>query len=249
VFAAATTILIQLLILATSNHNFINLLTILLCLFLLDDRIVGALLPSARRYRQLDLFRPGFPSVRVPSGAAAVLILAISVTQIYPMVTRRNLPPALYAFATLGPRYGIGNVYHVFPTMQTERQELRIAGSYDGVNWQPYVFRYKPDALDKAPAFIVPHQPRLDWMMWFVPPQRRDMEPWFTRFIAALADNQPAITHLLAGNPFEGRAPPRYLRVDAYRYRFTTPKERAESGNWWKAEYLGEFPDVAPRRP
>ena len=37
-FAAAATILIQLLIIATSNHNFINLLTIALCLFLLDDQ-------------------------------------------------------------------------------------------------------------------------------------------------------------------------------------------------------------------
>ena len=251
VFAAATTILIQLLILATSNHNFINLLTILLCLFLLDDRIVGKLLPRACRNRQLDLFRPRLPGLRVKalSGTAAVLTLAISLSQMYPMLTRRPLPPALYAFSTLGPRYGIGNVYHVFPTMQTERQELQIAGSYDGVHWQPYVFRYKPGALDKAPAFIVPYQPRLDWMMWFVPPQRRDMGPWFTRFVDALADNKPAVSHLLAYNPFEGRAPPRFLRVDAYRYRFTTPKERAESGNWWQAEYLGEFPNVPPRRP
>lgn len=251
VFAASTTILIQLLILATSNHNFINLLTILLCLFLLDDRIVGKLLPPARRFRQLDLFRTGFPSLRlrVLSGAAAVLILAISITQIYPMLTRHALPSALYGFSTLGPRYGIGNVYHVFPTMQTERQELQIAGSYDGVNWQPYVFRYKPGALDQVPKFIVPHQPRLDWMMWFVPPQRRDMMPWFMRFLDALAANKPAVGKLLADNPFQGRVPPRFLRVDAYRYHFTTPKERAESGNWWKAEYLGEFPNVPPRHP
>ena len=25
------------------------------------------------------------------------------------------------------------------------------------------------------------------------------------------------------------------------RYHFTTPKARAESGNWWKREYLGPF--------
>jgi hypothetical protein len=38
--AAAITILMQLLIIATSNHNFINLLTIILCLFLLDDSLL-----------------------------------------------------------------------------------------------------------------------------------------------------------------------------------------------------------------
>jgi hypothetical protein len=39
------------------------------------------------------------------------------------------------------------------------------------------------------------------------------------------------------------------LRVEVFRYQFTTPLERARSGDWWKAEYLGRFPDVPPRRP
>jgi len=37
--------------------------------------------------------------------------------------------------------------------------------------------------------------------------------------------------------------------VHVYRYRFTNAAERARSGNWWKADYLGEYPDVPPRRP
>jgi hypothetical protein len=251
IFAAAVTIVMQLLIIATSNHNFINLLTILLCLFLLDDRILGKLRPARRYYQQLDLFCPPL-SGRLPktlTGAAAVLVLAVSSSTMYSMLTQRPLPEALYVLSELAPRYGIGNVYHVFPTMQTERQELQIAGSYDGIRWYPYVFRYKPGALDEAPAFIVPHQPRLDWMMWFVPPQGRDMNTWFARFLDALADNKPAVSHLLAYNPFEGRAPPRFLRVDAYRYRFTTAEERSQTGNWWKSDYLGEFPYVRPRNP
>jgi hypothetical protein len=240
-----------LLIIATSNHNFINLLTILLCLFLLDDQVLGKLLPSHFCHRQRDLFRPGVPGPvsKSLSGASAVLILAISSTMMVEMLTQRPLSDAAYAFASLGPRYGIGNVYHVFPTMQTERQELQISGSYDGVRWDPYVFRYKPGAPDQAPAFIVPHQPRLDWMMWFVPPQGSDMHTWFPRFLDALAQNKLPVSHLLAVNPFDGRPPPLFLRVDAYRYRFTNPEERTQTGNWWKAEYLGEFPYVPPRIP
>ena len=84
---------------------------------------------------------------------------------------RRPLPEALYTFAQIAPTYGIGNVYHLFPTMQTERQELEIFGSYDGAEWEKYEFRYKPGAIDAAPRFVAPHQPRLNWMMWFVPPQ------------------------------------------------------------------------------
>ncbi|HDH08104.1 MAG TPA: hypothetical protein ENG96_01335, partial [Gammaproteobacteria bacterium] len=48
--------------------------------------------------------------------------------------------------------------------------------------------------------------------------------------------------------PFKGR-PPRYLRVLAYRYHFTTPEQRKQTGNWWTREYLGVFPHVKPRRP
>jgi hypothetical protein len=75
------------------------------------------------------------------------------------------------------------------------------------------------------------------------------MHTWFPRFLDALAQNKLPVSHLLAVNPFDGRPPPRFLRVDAYRYRFTTPEERAQNGNWWKAEYLGEFPYVPPRIP
>jgi hypothetical protein len=45
---------------------------------------------------------------------------------------------------------------------------------------------------------------------------------------------------LLAGTPF-GEQSPRMLRVDVYRYRFTTAEERARTGDWWQREYLGPF--------
>jgi len=60
--------------------------------------------------------------------------------------------------------------------------------------------------------------------------------------------NQLPITGLLEKNPFAEKAP-RYLRVSAYRYRFTNADERQQSGHWWKRQYLGEFSRVAPRVP
>ena len=250
IFAAGTTILAQLLIIATSNHNFINLLTILLCLFVLDDRIVGRFVP--RRVRDnLDVGGPGGPSLpaRALGAAAAAGVLALSLSVIVAPQLRRAPPAAQAAFNRLAPAFGVGNLFHLFPTMQTERQELRIFGSKDGRTWEAYAFRYKPDALDLPPRFIVPLQPRLDWMMWFVPSQWPDTDYWFEPFLDALRQNRPAVSRLLAHNPFEGRSPPARLRVLAYRYRFTTPQERAATGNWWKAEYLGEYPEVPPRRP
>jgi lipase maturation factor len=251
IFAAAVTILAQLLIIATSNHNFINLLTILLCLFVLDDRIVEVALPGRLHDRIRSASRRSAPghAAKALVVAAAGFILALSSSMMVASQTRRPLPHALTVLNEIPPAFGIGSLFHLFPTMQVERQELRIFGSYDGKNWEPYRFRYKPDALDKAPQFIVPHQPRLDWMMWFVPPQWPDTGFWFEPFLRALSHNRPAVTRLLAHNPFEGKPPPKRLRVLAYRYHFTTAQERQRTGNWWKSEYLGEFPDVPPRRP
>jgi hypothetical protein len=59
---------------------------------------------------------------------------------------------------------------------------------------------------------------------------------------------------LLKSNPFPA-TPPRYVRALYYRYRFTTPAEHKQSGEWWQRELVGTyFPpvsrdDPALRRP
>ncbi|MDJ0740522.1 MAG: lipase maturation factor family protein [Gammaproteobacteria bacterium] len=244
-FAAAATILIQLLIIATSNHNFINLLTIALCLFLLDDAALRRLLP-----RRLA------PDSAPHRPALARLALL-------PLVAALIVPTSLYAaweYFGSGQRlawdhpvnwvrgWGLGNVYHIFPTMQVERHELTIQGSHDAKAWQSYRFRYKPNAADERPPFIVPLHPRLDWMIWFIAPQNPAMRAWFDRFMWRLQQDAPAVTGLLAHNPFADR-PPRHLRVLVHRYRFTSAAERRRSGRIWHVDYLGEFPRVPPRRP
>jgi hypothetical protein len=253
IFAALLTMLIQSSIIATSNHNFVNLLTILLCLLLLDDRIVGWILPDALKRKISGNGEPEpLPLVSgITQTALALLIFAISLTSAYRMIggsVPRGLQRPMQQVVNLGPRLGIGNVYHVFPTMQTERQELQIEGSMDGVLWKPYIFRYKPGPLERAPPFIVPHQPRLDWMIWFVPPQPGNMRVWFERLLYRLWQNEPAVTALLEHNPFSDEKPS-YLRVLVYRYYFTTPQERRQSGKWWRREYLGIFPNTPPRSP
>jgi hypothetical protein len=89
-------------------------------------------------------------------------------------------------------RFGIGHIFQVFPTMQTQR---------------------------------------LDWMIWFVPTQQPLPMAWFGRFMQRLHQGSESVTALLENNPFPER-PPRYLRVDSYTYRFSTPEERARSGAW-----------------
>jgi len=135
--------------------------------------------------------------------------------------------------------FRIVNRYHVFATMKTERIELVIEGSMDGVNWKGYEFRYKPGDTYRRPELVVPHHPRLDWLMWFVPTHPVFL-PWFEKFMLRLAENSPAVVDLLEHNPFPGQAP-RYLRVSVYRYYFSSPDTRTATGQWWQREYLGPF--------
>ena len=243
--AAALTILIQLLIIATSNHNFINLLTIALCLFLLDDQALRRIVPGWLRRKPETGATPVVSLAALP--LVTLLIVPTSVYAAWEFFSDRERPSWHHPVNWVRG-WGLGNVFHVFPTMQTERQELTIQGSRDGQEWQSYRFRYKPNTADDVPAFIVPLHPRLDWMIWFIPPQIPAMRRWFDPFMWRLQQNSPAVTGLLEYNPFADGAP-RHLRVLVHRYRFTTPAERRASGRVWHTEYLGEFPRVAPRRP
>lgn len=245
-FAAAMTLLMQLLIIASSNHNWINLLTIVLCLFLLDDAILKKMVPAFLRPQHFRAYSKSRITYTLP--VFAVLIIFSSLTVFSNIAIGDRVPATLRQTADIIRSWGIGHAYHVYPTMQTERQELQVEGSYDGKEWKAYEFKYKPGPLAKAPVFNVPHQPRLDWMMWFVPPRSDEFMYFYSRFLEKLEQGSPQVLDLLEYNPFPDK-PPTYTRTQAYLYKFTNFEEKEKTGNWWKYEYLGIFPYVRPRRP
>jgi hypothetical protein len=133
------------------------------------------------------------------------------------------------------------NSYGLFAVMTTTRPEIVLEGSRDGAIWQPYEFRYKPGDVKRAPPWVAPYQPRLDWQMWFAALGNADENRWFYNFAARLMQGSAPVLGLLAHNPFPG-APPRYIRAVVYDYRFTDSAERRRTGAWWhreeKATYL-----------
>jgi len=234
-FAAWVTILMQLLIILTSNHNFFNLLTILLCLLLFDDRAL-----RTWHLPQLQL-RPGRFATLCAS-VLAVLIVSSTLSMMWSSFTQRPLPAFNEQVVRLLVQWHVVNNYHVFPNMTTKRPEIIVEGSNDGKNWLAYGFRYKPGDLSRRPAFIVPHQPRLDWMMWFAAIGRPDTRTtyWFPDFMVRLLEGSPQVLALLEHNPFPER-PPRLVRARLENYRFTTPAERAATGNWWVSKPIGVY--------
>lgn len=236
-FAAGSFILLQTGIMLTGNFAFFNLLTVVLCLFLFEDRDFAQVLPARWWARMSGPAAEATPWASRVSGAwtlVVVLTLAghawLGITHRFPGAVGRILLQGTSAFSVV-------NNYGPFAVMTTERLELIVEGSNDGKHWSEYGFRYKPDAPDKPLRWNIPHQPRLDWQLWFAalsPPLVRHDE-WLWNFLDRLREGSPAVIALLARNPFPEH-PPALIRVRLYRYAYTRPEERAHTGNVWRRE-------------
>jgi predicted DCC family thiol-disulfide oxidoreductase YuxK len=245
--AAFGIVLLQSLILVTGNYNWFNLQTMVLCLPLFDDAAVRRILPE-RLTRLLPVRAerraPG-RAVMVTVGAVALLIVFCSLVQ---MDVRFGGNPPAMARAVDGfidPLHIVSG-YGLFAVMTTQRDEIVIEGSNDGVQWREYEFRYKPGDVARRPSWNIPHQPRLDWQMWFAALEDPRRLRWFWLFLEKLLENDPAVTALLAKNPFPDR-PPVYLRAQFYDYTYADRDERSKA-QWWNRRLLGTYFPVAHLR-
>jgi len=233
---------LQVLIATTGNYGFFNALALVLCLTLLDDRALARLLPARLRpgvpaAPAVALAHGPWPRIRraafaLAAGALLGLSLLMALGRLGLAVPR---PRGLQALQQRIAPFFVANFYGLFAVMTTERPEVEILGS-DGSTWRPYVFRYKPGPLARAPRFAPLHLPRLDWQMWFAALDRCEASPWLAGLFVRLLQGEPAVLGLLAGNPFPGR-PPRFVRADLWRYRFAATGEP----DWWRREPLGTF--------
>lgn len=238
--AASATVALQILILLTGNYAFFNLLTISFCLFLIDDGCFRRLLPKAVRQR-VNSIASGEKSrawSRAICWAFASFALFVGTFQVARTFGVR-WSPAEAVMHSVAP-FEIINSYGLFAVMTTTRPEIVIEGSNDGVTWLPYEFKYKPGDLTRRPAWVAPHQPRLDWQMWFAALGNYQSDPWIVRFMARLLEGSPEVLRLLGRNPFPV-APPRYIRAQLYLYSFTTPSGRKRTGAWWHRELKGVY--------
>jgi predicted DCC family thiol-disulfide oxidoreductase YuxK len=241
--AAGLMIFLQFAIAITGNYCFFNLLTIALCLLLIDDAAVG----TARH--SVGILTTGAPSGRGLAfrlcGYAAIVVvvvtLPINTWLIFSAFKPRARPP--HALATVYEQLEalrIVNGYGLFRVMTKDRCEIVLEGSTDGVEWLPYEFKWKPGDVKRAPGWCAPHQPRLDWQMWFAALESPRENPWFVGLIVRLLQGSHDVNRLLAHNPFPDK-PPRYIRAMFYRYRFTTVSELRQTGAWWKQQELREY--------
>jgi hypothetical protein len=256
--------LLMLMIAITGNYTYFNLLTFVLCLMLIDDqswpqkwrhaatgkdREDGSSRNPTRAMAALAL-----PAVMTP---LILVLLAVNIAHIswhyvhrttYSFIRIANLRmqktieiPRPKMTEHLQRRFQPFNTsrsvnsFGLFANMTETRPEIIIEGSQDLRDWKPYEFKWKPGRLDRRPGFVQPHQPRLDWQMWFAALGNYRGNPWLISLMNHMLRGTPEPLSLLAHNPFPD-APPRFVRATTYDYTFTSPTEKRETGNWWKRD-------------
>ena len=248
--AAGLLIFLQLAIAITGNYCFFNLLTIALCLLLIDDSVAASLrrggmphLVASTATQRRDHNRRTVAERLSTYGAIAVIIVTLPINAWLMFSAFRPLSRPPRALAKLYEKleaFRIVNGYGLFRAMTKDRCEIVLEGSADGIEWLSYEFKWKPGDVKRAPGWCAPHQPRLDWQMWFAALGTPRENRWFIALIFRLLQGSHDVNPLLANNPFPDK-PPRYIRAMFYRYRFTTGDEFRQTGAWWKREELREY--------
>ena len=238
--ACALLVLLQLIIGATGNYNFFNFLTIALCLLLIDDAAAASLSRGVPKIGTATERRGNKFSERAATYAlTVVLILTLPFNVWFICSSFKTFPQAPGFVRSIEP-LRIINGYGLFRVMTKDRKEIVMEGSADGFEWKPYEFKWKPGNVMRAPGWCQPHQPRLDWQMWFAALGSVQQNPWFVQTAIDLLRGKPQVAALLETNPFP-QTPPRFIRATFYRYRFTTAEEHRQTGAWWKRQELGEY--------
>lgn len=233
--AAWMFIMFQIGIILTGNYNFFNLLTISLCLFLFDDAALSACLPS--RWQAAGTGSTVLlskQSIVFRTLLALVIVFASTEKLTYYMFADKPRDLSIVN-RVLQPLNAVNN-YGPFAVMTKTRSEIVVEGSVNGTDWREYQFRYKPGKPDQSTGWIIPHQPRLDWQMWFAALSTAERQVWFRRFLYQILEGKGSVSDLLESNPFADSRPV-YVRALLYRYEFTTPAERERTGRVWNRTY------------
>jgi predicted DCC family thiol-disulfide oxidoreductase YuxK len=247
--AAMCFIIFETCILLTGNYNFFNLLTIFMCLFLFDDAAIKRLMP----YRILAMIsNHKYPAAGMLASSFALLMALTSIymgaTQISRIVGGDRGLHGSMVYRFLAP-FGIVNSYGPFAVMTRVRNEIVIEGSADKSTWQEYQFKYKPGNLDKCPGWVTPHQPRIDWQMWFAVLRNPEHERWLFNLMIRLLQNSEPVTAIFRHNPFPDE-PPVSVRARVYEYTFTSAEERKETGRCWNRSLVGDYyPPISIKKP
>ncbi|MCT4353461.1 lipase maturation factor family protein [Streptomyces sp. Je 1-79] len=227
--AAGLMVATQLWLVLSGNFAWLNWLTIVLALSVVDaSALVG------------EHPRPDPPLWYVIAVVAVTgLVLFRSYRPVRNLLSRRQAMNRSY------DPFHLVNTYGAFGTVGRVRDEIVVEGTdepvpHAGTVWKEYGFRGKPGDPRRLPRQFAPYHLRLDWLMWFAALSPAYARDWFGPFVERLLEGDRDTLRLLRHNPFPD-APPALVRARLYRYRFTTWRELRETGAWWHRTLVREY--------
>jgi hypothetical protein len=242
-FAAALMLVTQLYLVVSGNYAWLNWATIVVMTAAIADPVLQAVLPIATAPAEAAT-----PAWFALAGVAVMLVVAV--LSWFPV--RNLLSPRQAMNASFDP-FRLVNTYGAFGSVSRTRDEVVVEGTdADAIDaataWREYEFKGKPGDVRRLPRQFAPYHLRLDWLMWFLPLSSRYGERWFVPFLVKLLEGDRPTLALLRTNPFPD-SPPRVVRALLYRYRFTTWRERRDTGAWWARSLIGEYVQPIRLRP
>jgi hypothetical protein len=241
--AATVIIVTQAWLVLSGNFSWLNWITIVLACSALTDPVLERLLPLSP---PATLHAP-------PGWYQAVVLAVVALVAALSYRPVRNLFSRRQVMNTSFEPLHLVNTYGAFGSVTRVRHEVVLEATIDehlsgATQWREYEFKGKPGDPRRRPPQIAPYHLRLDWLMWFAALSSRYADSWFPALVTKLLENDPATLRLFRRVPFTDR-PPTYIRARLYEYRFTSRRERRETGAWWNRRLIGEYlPPVAARR-
>ncbi|EDQ90526.1 uncharacterized protein MONBRDRAFT_31918 [Monosiga brevicollis MX1] len=255
---------LMLFIFVTGNYNFFNILTAVLSIPLFYDTASIAAMhiyfgaavfwdeaTGLRVTTQIQFTKAQFATFVTQSMhlgiAVGVAGFALNLLFTTWSTLRRSSPLAGYrgweyaqAAESWTRELSVVNSYGLFRRMTGVggRPELTVEGSVDGRHWEELLFRYKPNRPQDTLPFLAPHQPRVDWQMWFAALGSIRQNVWLQSLAVRLLEGRPDVYGLLAQSQAselwaDPSHPPLYVRIRAWTYSYTS----TDQGNaWWKRE-------------
>jgi len=237
----------QLINLATANYGFFVYLTLALHVFLLDDRDCAIL--DRRLPRRLRDARSPNHASHTPRRIARVgialfapcWIAASLITACLHFSGSREIQRTLRPIEDSYRSLRVANAYHLFGHITRERIEPEFQTRERG-DWSAHSLHYKPGDPARAAPLVAPHQPRVDFQLWFYGLSYRRETPRYVRALLDKLCHDPEVVQGLFPEPLPAR--PEAVRIEFWQYHFTTPEERQASGNWWRRASLGTLPPL-----
>lgn len=233
--AAGLIIVTQGWLVLSGNFSWLNALTMLLAFAAVGDEQIRILFGAAAEARTAAP-PPISLAQAVIVVAVTVFVLILSIRPAANLLSRRQLMNASFN------RYHLVGAYGAFGSISRERSEVIIECTDspdlgpDAV-WHEYEFTGKPGDVRRGPRQVAPYHLRLDWQMWFLGLGVGGR--WFPVFLRKLLDADSSVLRLIRVDPLAG-ARPTWIRASLWSYRFSTRRERRDTGDYWVRSYISE---------